>query len=125
MSQLDDKDMLMKKAHEKLKAARTLLDNELYSDAISRAYYAMFFASRALLSTKEIYPKTHREVISQLAKEFVKTGEMDLDVFQIFASSQEDREDADYGFLLDITKNEATKIVKGAEKFIDNAKKIL
>ena len=117
--------MLMKKAYEKLKAARTLLDNELYSDAVSRAYYAMFFASRALLSTKEIYPKTHRGVILLLAKEFVKTGEMDPDTFQIFASSQEDREDADYGFLLDITKNEAVKIVKGAEGFINNAKKIL
>jgi len=37
----------MKKAEEKLRAAEYLLDGGYYSDAISRAYYAMYFPARA------------------------------------------------------------------------------
>jgi len=62
---LDEKEILMEKAHEKLKAAKVLFERKFYSDAVSRAYYAMFYAARALLSEKNIYPKTHRGVISQ------------------------------------------------------------
>jgi len=34
--------LFLTKAEESLQAAKTLLDNELYNDAVSRAYYACF-----------------------------------------------------------------------------------
>jgi len=64
----------LQKAHEKLKAAEILLGNGFYEDAISRAYYAMFYAARALLSTKNIYPKIHRGTVQKFGLEFVSKG---------------------------------------------------
>lgn len=37
---MDDKEILMKNAYEKLEAAKTLYENDFYGDAVSRAYYA-------------------------------------------------------------------------------------
>ena len=49
----------MERAEEKLRAANLLLKNNMFSEAISEAYYAMFHAAKALLALRDIYPKTH------------------------------------------------------------------
>lgn len=41
-------------AEEKLRVAEFLLKEGFYNDAVSRAYYCIFFAASALLSTKGI-----------------------------------------------------------------------
>jgi len=118
VSPLDDVQILMGNAHHKLKVAKNLLGNGFYGDAVSRAYYAMFFAARALLSKKNMYPKTHRGLISQFGLELVKTGKFDNKVFDILNRAQEDREEADYGLLPEIGKKEAEIIISGAEAFL-------
>ncbi|MBN2013912.1 MAG: HEPN domain-containing protein [Candidatus Altiarchaeota archaeon] len=115
----------MEKAREKLEAAKDLLEDKHYSDALSRAYYSMFFAARALLSTKDIYPKTHRGVIPKIAEEYVKTGELSQDTFRDFATTQEEREKADYGIISDISKADAEEAITAAEKLIEDIKKLL
>ncbi|MEK7274521.1 MAG: HEPN domain-containing protein, partial [Candidatus Desantisbacteria bacterium] len=47
-------------AEEKLSVAEYLLIGKFYKDSISRSYYSMFFAAKALLATKEIYPESHK-----------------------------------------------------------------
>lgn len=108
----------MENAHHKLEVAKNLWGNGFYGDAVSRAYYAMFFAARALLAKKNIYQKTHRGLISQFGLEFVKTGEFDNKVFDLLNRAQEDREEADYGLLPEIGKKEAEIIITGAESFL-------
>ena len=44
----------MESAKEKLKAAVDLLGNSDYKDSVSRSYYAIFTAARALLATKQL-----------------------------------------------------------------------
>lgn len=117
--------MLMEKAKEKLDAAKDLLDDGHYADALSRAYYSMFFAARALLSTKNLYPRTHRGLISKIAEEFVKTGKLSQTLFRDFASTQEEREKADYGIMSDILKDDAEEAITAAEKFTEEVKKII
>lgn len=117
--------MLMEKAKEKIEVAKDLLDDKHYEDAVSRAYYSMFFAARALLSTRDIYPKTHRGVISKIAEEFVKTNKLNSDTFRDFASTQEEREKADYGIMSDISKDDAEDAIIAAERFIGEIKRIL
>jgi len=39
-------------AEEKLEAAEYLLEGGFYNDAVSRAYYSMFYSAKALLSLK-------------------------------------------------------------------------
>lgn len=43
----------LENAKEKLKAAIALLEDSDYKDSVSRSYYAVFSAARALLATKQ------------------------------------------------------------------------
>jgi len=122
---LDEAGILMKNAYEKLEAARTLFKNEFYGDAVSRAYYAMFFAAKALLAEKDIYPRTHRGLISQFGLELVKKGEFKKELFDLLTRAQEDREEADYGLFPKLDEEEAKIIIDGAELFLEECKSIL
>lgn len=115
----------MENAHQKLKASEKLLENEFYADALSRAYYAMFFAARALLSQQNIYPKTHRGLISQFGLELVKNRNFNKDLFNLMVRAQEDREEADYGLYVDISKEETVFIIEGAKNFLKECKSFL
>ena len=64
----------LKNAEEKLNAAKHLLEGEFYRDSVSRSYYSMFFAAKALLALREIYPQTHKGVVTQFGLQFVKNG---------------------------------------------------
>lgn len=122
---LDDVKLLIKNSDEKLLAAKTLFENGFYGDAVSRAYYAMFFAAKALLSKKDSHPMTHRGLISQFGLLFVKEGEFKKELFDLLTRAQEDREEADYGLFLELDKEEALIIIKGAELFLAECKSIL
>jgi uncharacterized protein (UPF0332 family) len=39
----------LEKAEERLEAAKYLLEGEYYEDAVSRAYYSMYYAAKAIL----------------------------------------------------------------------------
>lgn len=122
---LDDVKILMKNSNEKLEAAKILFKNGFYGDAVSRAYYAMFFAAKALLSEKDSYPRTHRGLISQFGLLFVKNGEFEKELFDLFTRAQEDREEADYGLFTELDKEEAKIVIEGAELFLEECKSIL
>jgi uncharacterized protein (UPF0332 family) len=62
------------KSESKLNSAKILLENRIYDDAISRAYYCMYYATKSILCLKGKYPRTHRGLVSQFGLEFVKEG---------------------------------------------------
>lgn len=64
----------LENAHEKLAAAKDLLDNKHYKDSVSRSYYAIFTAARALLAIKKLDSAKHSGVISLFNQHFVKNG---------------------------------------------------
>ena len=43
----------------KLGLVKLQLDGRYYEDAVSRTYYSMFYAARAIRTLKNIEPKTH------------------------------------------------------------------
>lgn len=51
-AQREEVSRYIENAHEMLKAARVMVDNDFYTSAINRAYYAIFYAANALLATK-------------------------------------------------------------------------
>ena len=79
----------------------------------------MFLAANALLSKKDIYPRTHRDLISQFGLEFVKDGTFNKELFDLFNRAQEDREEVDYGLLPGLNKKEAEIVINGAKKFLE------
>ena len=46
----------MERAYEALESARILLENRKHNASISQSYYAMFYASKALLSLRGSVP---------------------------------------------------------------------
>ena len=47
-------EMLIRKAKRRLDAAHHLLREGFYEDAVSRAYYSMYFAAKALLLKRDM-----------------------------------------------------------------------
>ncbi|WP_456474666.1 HEPN domain-containing protein [Candidatus Pyrohabitans sp.] len=122
---MDEIDVLLKKSEDRLKAAEILLGEGYYEDAISRAYYSMFFAAKALLKTKEIDAKTHRGVISKFGLEFVQKDIIERKYGKAIHEAEELREEADYSIFRPIYKEEAEFVIDAAEKFLNRIKKAI
>ena len=91
-------------AKEKIRSAEILLREKAYRDSISRSYYGIFSAIRAVLSTKNLDSPKHLGVISLFNREFVKTGEFPKRFSKILKKGQLKREDSDYEEFTDIRK---------------------
>ncbi len=61
-------------AKDKLVVAADLIADGHYDDAVSRAYYAMFYASKALLLAVGEDPHKHKGVVTLFGKRFAKLG---------------------------------------------------
>ncbi len=115
----------LEKAEKRLYAAEVLIENDLYEDAVSRAYYSMYFATKALFSLKDIYTKTHRGLLAKFGLVFVNEGLIEEYYSKALRIAEELREDADYSLVREITKEEAEAIVQDAEKFLQRIKKAI
>lgn len=108
-------------AKDKLHSARLLLKEGQYRDAISRAYYAMFYAARAVILLKhyrERDPKSHQGVKTLFNKYFIKTEIVEKSFSKMFQIAEEARQDADYKEKARIEKKDAQEIVDMAEQFV-------
>jgi len=117
--------ILLKDAHESLDAAKILLERGFYRDAISRAYYAMFYAASALLRARGIVTKSHRGVIAEFGLEFVNTGVVEKYYAKALSLAETSREKADYDPTYRPSEKEAESIVEDAEHFIERIEKAL
>jgi uncharacterized protein (UPF0332 family) len=122
---LRETEVLLERAKETLEAARLLLERGFYEDSVSRSYYAMLYSVRAALVTKRIHAKTHRGTMKKFGELFVKTGEFPLEVWRVFGSAMELREEADYsaGTEMTITERKAQEVLEAAAEFIREIEK--
>jgi uncharacterized protein (UPF0332 family) len=109
---------LLDQAEERLGAARALEEAGHYSDAVGRAYYAIFAAARALLAARNQHPKTHRGVVHQFGLQFVRPGFLDEVWGRSLAESQERREELEYNPDARATREEAEDALAEAERFL-------
>lgn len=116
-SQLPERDLVL--AAETLNAAEYLLKGGYYNDAVSRAYYAMFYAARALLAGRNLHPKGHKGLILQFGLEFVKRGFVEETYGRALSHAKERRETVDYNIEAAMTPEEAGTIVSDARDFLE------
>ena len=105
----------------KLAKAKSLLDevpvllaHQFYNTAVNRAYYACFHATKALLLTKDVSPKTHSGVVHQLHLHFVKNGLFHADQAAFFSNIMHERIEDDYN-------DEAFTNPDAVQKFVESA----
>ena len=65
----------------RLEAAHVLLDQEFYGECITRAYYAVFSACKALLASRGLKARTHKGVHNQLYQSY--RDQIDIDQIDI------------------------------------------
>ncbi len=109
----------------RIEAARHLLNEGFCDDAISRAYYSMYFATSALFLAKDIQVKTRRGLIVRFGKEFVEKGLIEKHFGKILRIAEELRSEADYSIAREISKEEAAMTVEDAEKFLCRAREVI
>lgn len=114
----------LQKANDNLRAAKLLIKEKLFRSAVSRAYYAIFEATRSVLITKGISAKTHSGLINLFSLHFIKTKQLPEKMAEVLKNAKEFREAADYGMEIEFDKKEAKEIVKKAENFINEIKKL-
>ena len=112
-------------AEEALKESRTLIENGLTRGAVSRSYYAMFYAACSLLATKRLAFGKHSAVIATFQKEFIKSGQLPAIMGDWLREGFKMRGTSDYMAFASIDKTNAEELLKNAESFVEKARIIV
>ncbi|HSD56834.1 MAG TPA: HEPN domain-containing protein [Methanotrichaceae archaeon] len=121
----DEVNRLLSQSELRLEAARHLLKEGFCDDAVSRAYYSMYFATSALFLARNIQVKTHRGLIARFGQEFVEKGLIERHFGRILRIAEELRSEADYSITREISEEEAAMAVEDAEMFLHRAREVI
>jgi uncharacterized protein (UPF0332 family) len=110
---------LLTKARESLKAAEILFDGGFYDFSASRSYYAMFYATEAVLLSKNLSFSKHSAVIAAFGKEFIKTKIFPQKMRDYLVSASDLRQMGDYGSPGSVGKEKAQTLIEQAKEFIE------
>jgi uncharacterized protein (UPF0332 family) len=124
---MKDKDIteLIKKARLSLSAARELLKGGYPDFSASRAYYAMFYATEAVLLTRGLSFSSHKSVISNFGKEFIKPGLMPSNLHRYILDAFDIRHTGDYGPIASVSEEKAKMVIEQTEEFIEEIERYL
>jgi uncharacterized protein (UPF0332 family) len=107
-----------KRAQEELEAANLLLGSQLYAGAISRAYYACFYAMNYLLIYDGIETKTHKQLAVEFRKNYIKTGKLDRKYSRILDQLFNTRILSDYDATIELEQDKVVSLIKASEEFV-------
>ncbi|MBI4770924.1 MAG: HEPN domain-containing protein [Chloroflexi bacterium] len=106
------------RAREYLRAAEHEFNGEFYARSISTAYYAMFYAATAALTSIGVSRARHSGVESAFGEYFVRTGKINREVGQLLSRAREDREESDYDEIPVMGHDSAHTILDYARRFV-------
>lgn len=86
----------LQRSKETLREVDYLIDGSFYNAAVSRLYYACYYAVVALLVDNHIETQTHAGVKSVFSRYFIKTGRFDKELAKSFFQLFDLRHNNDY-----------------------------
>ena len=92
------------------------LQNGYYNTAINQLYYSCSHATKALLLTQDLVPKTHSGVSTLLHQKFVLTGLFDATHASFFNKLMNERIDDDYSDFMITDLEEINEFIKPAKE---------
>jgi uncharacterized protein len=118
-------ELKLRKSRSMLSEASVLFENKFYATVINRLYYSCFHATKALLLTKDLVPKTHSGVVTLLHQHFVQPGKFDFDQASFYSRLMQLRIEEDYSD--DISEDEKVtgELVGLAEYYITYIQKLI
>jgi uncharacterized protein (UPF0332 family) len=108
----------LRKARDSVRAAQALSNGGFYAEAISRAYYAMFYGAKALSVSVGQDLSKHSAVIAAFGHDFVATGKLAPHLHQYLRQGFDERNLADYRSVARPTEDDAAEQIGHAEEFL-------
>jgi len=118
MTQKMDITPYMERAREALEQAHKNVDLGYYGIAITRGYYAMFYAASGLLASKGITRSKHSGVHAAFRQYFVKPGLIEAEFAKSLSYAFDSRLDSDYDLFFTAEKEQAEVILRAANRFV-------
>ncbi len=112
-------------ANERLSYIPAILDIGDYKTAANRAYYAIFYAMRAVLALDGIDSKKHSGIIAEFRKQYIKTGIFESKMSDIISDLFEVRSSSDYDDFYTISKSRVTEQYEKAKYFVEKVNEYL
>ncbi len=104
----------MQESKDTLQVAENCLKDGFYKDAINRAYYAAFYAIKAVLALGVVDFKRHKDVIAFFNKEYVSRELFPKELGRRLATLKQLREKSDYDDFYIASKEKAAEQVETA-----------
>ena len=117
-SYLEESQRWMVKGRSSLTAAKKLREESLFAESISRSYYVMFYAAKALLLLDGIDVSKHSAVTAAFGREYAKTGKIDPRYHRMLLDGFEWRQKSDYDVYWLATREMAERCQQNAEAFL-------
>lgn len=115
----------LKRANEALRGARILLEEgELYG-AVSRIYYAVFHAAKAMLYSKGFKAKSHSGLRALFGEHIIKPGIMSREYSDTLRDVFDSRQLSDYEVYAEFDRYEVGTLADKAERFLKGVSDLL
>lgn len=108
-------------AQEELDTADLLWKNDRYRACVSRSYYAMYHATQALLSLKDLSTKTHKGIIQMFGQHFIKTNIFPVELARALSDAYDMRRLSDYEETIFLSSKQSEIVLNSARSFIEQA----
>ena len=108
-------------------AAKRMHADGDFDFAVSRAYYAMFYLTQALLFSLPARPAfvRHSGVVAAFHREFVRTGKFGPEHHAALQHAMEDRNIVDYQYRELVSSERSDRVLRDAEAFVEAAEAYL
>ena len=115
----------LSRAERALRSAKLLLEHGELEGAASRAYYAMFHATRAILFSKGLKAKTHKGTVSLFGEHIVKKGILGEEYADALRKAFDLRQKSEYEIYAELDGKLVKETVNDAEKLITKVKETI
>lgn len=112
-------------SNDDLETAQLLCDCGRYRSAISRAYYAMYYVTQALLLAEGLDTSTHKGVLKMLSLHFVKTGKITPAIADLLREAYDARQTCDYDSEMTEDEISSKGAIANAQTFIAEVRTLL
>ena len=112
----------IEKAYATLVEAHDCADDNHWTLAANRLYYAAYYASKALLIQNEIVAKSHEGVIGMIGQKFVVPGIISKDDAKLLARLQNMRKTGDYDDFIEWHQDDVKPLFQLVEEYINKTK---
>jgi uncharacterized protein len=106
------------RSRREIEAARLLTENDFGAQAVSRAYYAAFYAAEQALGSLGESRSKHSGVIAAFGRLVVREGGLEEEVGRILRSLFEQRNDVDHGEAV-ASREDAELAIRDAQRFVE------